>query len=193
MKHIVLLFCLCIAGLANAGNKPSNQVLFDTITFYGVDFSLAKVYAADESAEQFLKAFKGINELFQSEPKKYDIAKAFKVKCTNTSLSQVFTSISKIDAANLFIQNDKYRLTQADVNKLISELDTGTDKGIGTIIIAGLLNKSTQKATYVVVTFNIGTKEIISQKQIQGKAKGFGLRNFWAGSVHSTLKQIPKA
>ena len=44
MKQIVLLLCLCIAGIANAGNK-SKKTDINAITFYGVNFSLAKVYA----------------------------------------------------------------------------------------------------------------------------------------------------
>ena len=107
MKQIVLLLCLCIAGIANAGNK-SKKTDINAITFYGVNFSLAKVYAADETANKFKMAFTGINELFQKEPNKYDVAKAFKIKNTTTSLSETIAQIAQIDDAKLFIESDNY-------------------------------------------------------------------------------------
>ena len=189
MKQIVLLLCLCIAGIANAGNK-SKKTDINAITFYGVNFSLAKVYAADETANKFKMAFTGINELFQKEPNKYDVAKAFKIKNTTTSLSETIAQIAQIDVAKLFIESDNYVLTHEEIASFIRKFNTGSDRGYGAILIAGLLNKSKNRATYTVVIFNIDTKEIVSQQQITSKARGFGLRNFWAGSVHATLKQI---
>ena len=43
---------------------------------------MAKVYGADETTGQFKDAFYGINTLFQREPKKYDLDKAFDAKVT---------------------------------------------------------------------------------------------------------------
>lgn len=191
MKQIVLLLCLCIAGIANAGNKSSKTGI-ETITFYGVDFSLTKVYAADESPEKFITAFQGINELFKKEPKKYDVTKAFKVRTATTSLAEVQAQNAKIDCSKLFVQSNNYSLTREDIDAQIRKFNTGTDKGYGAIIFAGLLNKGKGNATYTVVIFNIETKEIVSQQQVTAKAKGFGLRNYWAGSVYATLKQIRK-
>lgn len=191
MKQIALLLCLCIAGIANAGNK-SKKTGIRALTFYGVNFSLAKVYAANESAQEFKHAFRGINELFQREPQKYDIAKAFNVENTTTSLSETLAQINRIDASGLFTQSDNYALTREEVAAFIQKFNTGNDKGYGAIMMAGLLNKGKCTATYTVVVFNVETKEIEYQYQITSKAKGFGLRNFWAGSVYATLKQIKK-
>lgn len=191
MKTIALLLCLCFAGFVNAGNKSKNTDI-RAITFYGVNFSLAKVYAADESAQEFKHAFRAINELFQREPQKYDIAKAFDVENTTTSLSETLAQIDQIDASKLFTQSDNYVLTHEEITSFIQKFNTGTDKGYGAIMVAGLLNKGRNTATYTVVVFNIETKEIEFQYQITSKAKGFGLRNFWAGSVYATLKQIKK-
>lgn len=96
----------------------------------------------------------------------------------------------RIDDAKLFIESDNYVLTHEEIASFIRKFNTGSDRGYGAILIAGLLNKSKNRATYTVVIFNIDTKEIVSQQQITSKARGFGLRNFWAGSVHATLKQI---
>ena len=43
---------------------------------YGVDYTQAKVFAADESIADFTKAFEGINMLLLSESDKYDFTRA---------------------------------------------------------------------------------------------------------------------
>ena len=51
-----------------------------------------------------------------------------------------------------------------------------------------MMNKPQNRAYYELITFNIATREILSQKEVNGKAGGFGLRNFWAGSIYSVIK-----
>ena len=53
-------------------------------------------------------------------------------------------------------------------------------------MVAMLLNKADARATYQIVFFNTKTREILTN----GKARGFGLRNYWAGSVHSAMKKL---
>lgn len=62
--------------------------------------------------------------------------------------------------------------------------------GVGMVFIAQFLDKSNNRGTYEVVFFNTETKEIIEEWITDGKARGFGLRNYWAGSVYSALKKL---
>ena len=43
---------------------------------------------------------------------------------------------------------------------------------------------------YVYHMVDTETKEIIEEWITDGKARGFGLRNYWAGSIHSALKKL---
>ena len=43
---------------------------------------------------------------------------------------------------------------------------------------------------YVYHMVDTETKEIIEEWITDGKARGFGLRNYWAGSVYSALKKL---
>ena len=43
---------------------------------------------------------------------------------------------------------------------------------------------------YVYHMVNTETKEIIEEWITDGKARGFGLRNYWAGSIYSALKKL---
>jgi hypothetical protein len=40
------------------------------------------------------------------------------------------------------------------------------------------------------VIFDQVTKEIVFQQEHSGKARGFGLRNFWAGALLSAMKRL---
>lgn len=190
MKQLTVLMFLFLTTLVNAQDKTSLKDI-DELTFFGVDFSMAKVYGADETAEQFKEAFTGINNLFQREPKKYDTAKAFDAKVT-TDLTPSLDLIEQINKTDLRAQNDGYELSDEEIAGHIRQFNTGDAKGYGAVFIAGLLNKGQGRGTYNVVVFDIATKDIIVNKQFTEKARGFGLRNYWAYSVYKTLGKVKK-
>lgn len=190
MKQLMVLAFLFLASLVNAQDKTSLKDI-DKLTFFGVDFSMAKVYGADETAEQFKDAFYGINTLFQREPKKYDTAKAFDAVVT-TDLETSRNFIEQIKKADLFASDDSYELTDEEIAEHIRQFNTGNANGYGAVFIAGLLNKGKTQATYNVVVFDIASKDIILNRQFTERARGFGLRNYWAYSVYKTLNKVKK-
>lgn len=190
MKQLMVLAFLFLASLVNAQDKTSLKDI-DKLTFFGVDFSMAKVYGTDETAEQFKDAFYGINTLFQREPKKYDTAKAFDAAVT-TDLETSRNLIEQIKKADLFASDDSYELTDEEIAEHIRQFNTGNANGYGAVFIAGLLNKGKTQATYNVVVFDIASKDIILNRQFTERARGFGLRNYWAYSVYKTLNKVKK-
>nr|WP_129731077.1 hypothetical protein [Parabacteroides goldsteinii] len=190
MKQLMVLMFLFLASFVNAQEK-ANLKDIEELTFFGVDFSMAKVYGADETTEQFKDAFYGINTLFQREPKKYDLDKAFDAKVT-LDLTTAQDLIEQIKKADFVAQDTGYELTDEEIAEHIRHFNTGDAQGYGAVFIAGLLNKGKGQATYNVVVFDIATKDIVLNKQFTEKARGFGLRNFWAYSVYKTLNKIKK-
>ena len=190
MKQLMVLMFLFLASLVNAQDK-TNLKDIEKLTFFGVDFSMAKVYGADETTEQFKDAFYGINTLFQREPKKYDLDKAFDAKVT-LDLTTVQDLIEQIKKADLFTSDDSYQLIGDEIAEHIRQFNAGSAQGYGAVFIAGLLNKGKGQATYNVVVFDIATKDIVLNKQFTERARGFGLRNFWAYSVYKTLNKVKK-
>lgn len=190
MKKMMMFMFLLLAGLVHAQDKSSLKDI-DELTFFGVDFSMAKVYGAEESAAQFKEAFTGINNLFLREPKKYDTAKAFKAVVT-TNVTPSLKLIDSIDASTLFAESNNYSLSDEEIAEHLSKFDTRDAEGYGALFMAGLLDKGNNRATYTVVLFNIGTKEVIDSRSFTEKARGFGLRNFWAYPVYQTLGRIRK-
>ena len=158
MKKLFTLLFLATSMICFGQNKNFLKEV-ESINFYGVDYSAAKVFGAAETPAQFKVAFDGINRLFITEAKKYDVSKKLKVRVNEISL----------DAVN-------------QVNEAIDPQEL--------MIIAKLLNKAEAYGSYQVVFFNTETKEIIQDWATGGKARGFGLRNYWAGSIHKVIRNL---
>lgn len=165
----------------------------DPDIFFGVDFSMVKVYGAEESPGDLVEAFDRINNLFVSEAKKYDPNKAFKTKDIALSLTMIRDMIADMDRKDLIVDSNDYRLTRKEIERQVKKYNTGSIQGVGAVLIADLLDKSKNSGTYQAVIFDIRTKKVISVKEVSGQAKGFGLRNYWARSVHESLNRLAKS
>ena len=60
------------------------------------------------------------------------------------------------------------------------------------MLIATTLDKGNGIGYYTAVLFDPATQEVILQMDMTGKPGGFGLRNYWAGSVYNALKKQGK-
>ena len=181
MKQLLVLLFL-VSSMACFGQNKDALKDISSVTFYGIDFTRAKVYGAKEGPMQFKYTFDDINKLFITEPKKYDIGKRLGVNVEVTSLEAV-------NDANKTISG--YTLDEKQIEEVIKTLPIlSQEEKTGLIMIAMLLNKADARATYQIVFFNTKTREILYSAPTNGKARGFGLRNYWAGSVHSAMKKL---
>ena len=189
MKKLILVFALLVSISGFAQNK---EILKDikAVDFYGVDFSHAKVYGAKETVENFKYAFQDINNLFISEVKKYNIAKFLNKEVLGTHIENVKARASEIKVDDLFTTNSDFKLDDNTVKQIIKSLSIKEKEGTGFILVAERLNKLQNKGYYHVVFFDIKSRDIIDTWKADGKARGFGLRNYWAGSVYSVLKNM---
>lgn len=186
---ILFVFFLMLTSITKAQTSEGYADITNLCN-YGIDFSLAKVYGAKETPVQFVNAFNEINQLLLSEPKKYDIAKALGKRIVDINLSQVETINNSVIKDKLITYDNSYTVSEDQLIQLISHFDTGDYNGYGVLFVAGLLDKSDNRGTYTVVIFNTKTKQIIKSQEISGKASGFGLRNYWAGSVYKAIKEL---
>jgi hypothetical protein len=46
------------------------------------------------------------------------------------------------------------------------------------------------EGAFFVTFINMNTKEVLFTERMTGEPGGFGLRNYWAGSVYNILKRI---
>ncbi len=189
MKKIILFISLFSICFMNVQSIKANE----PITFFGVDYSLVKVFGAEEPPREFINAFNAINSLFIIESRKYNPEKAFKTNDITFSLGMTYDLIEKIDMKDLKIDSNNYGLTKEKIEERVRTYDTGDESGTGAIMIAELLDRGKPEGLYHAVVFDIETKEIISDKIVSGKAGGFGLRNFWARSVLESFNKMAKS
>jgi hypothetical protein len=174
--------CISILGFAQ---KKQGQPL-PAIQFYGIDFSQVNVIGSEETADKFIKAFSGINQLLVNEAKKYDMGKTVKANITQTTIDIANKGVENLANVNFINAPNK----EINISNVIKPY-CGNDE-TGLVIIAKELNKSTNTGTFIYVFFNGKTQEITKQETISGKAKGFGLRNFWAGALYDSMDNYAK-
>lgn len=181
MKKLFLFIVLAL-GIATANAQSSDKVYV-----YGVDFTYAKVYAADESVEHFARAFEGINMLIVTEPNKYDFSRIVGQR-VETILEPMIKVVTSCNYANLKTLNSTY--DNPDYAAIVKSYELPQSEGVGVVLIAKFLNKPMAKASYELITFDINTREIIYQREVEGEAGGFGLKNYWARTVYEITKSV---
>ena len=186
MKKLIL-FLFLSTSLFCFGQGKSALKDVQSIKFYGVDYSQVKVFGADESPLQFKDAFRRINPPFSVF---LSIFQVLKCVLTEISLDAVNQVNRNINESELMTTKTKYSLDKEQIKTAIEALPIQKTPGVGMVFIAQFLDKSKNSGTYEVVFFNTETKEIIEEWITEGKAGGFGLRNYWAGSIHSALKKL---
>lgn len=162
----------------------------ENLDFYGVDFSKAKVFGAQESVLQFIDAFKGINRLFISERSKYNLPKFLYKDKVAVHIDHLEDSYKQINADSLHTNSDDHTIDLEDIKSMVKGYNVESKYKIGVVLISELLNKADGYATYHLTFFDNKTKEVISVYPMSCKVGGFGLRNFWAKSVYVALSSV---
>lgn len=186
MKKILLFFAVLFAFSTAFAQGSVRDI--STVNYYGVDFSRARVYGASESGDQFVTAFLRINELVIGEWRKYNPGLFLRknIKISDISVTQAVNI--EVDPGEVHILNRGYHLSEADIQAAVREYDLNEVNGVGLVILGDLLDKSAGVGSYIVVFFDIATRDVIYARLAAGKAGGMGLRNYWAGALHNVLK-----
>ncbi|MDR0660411.1 MAG: hypothetical protein LBG19_06345 [Prevotellaceae bacterium] len=188
-KALFTVLCLSMCIVSIAQNKDVQKDIKD-IKFFGIDFSLARTYGGEELIGQFTEAFQRINGLFITEANKYDIAKYFKKNVTATAVRQLEELNESISKETFYSDSETYQISNNELAEEIKRLPLKETDGTGLIFVAELLNKGRGQATHHIVFFDIASRDILDSWKATGKAKGFGLRNYWARSIFDILKNV---
>ena len=173
MKKL-LSIALCLIAVSGFAQKGKTKMAAD---FYGVDYSCVSVVEA-------------INRLFLSEPKKYDVAGFTGIDILSTNVEQANEALGGLAAEQFTPRSTKADIA-AQLPGILARYDNGSgNKGL--VLIATTLDKGNGIGYYTAVLFDPATQEVILQMDMAGKPGGFGLRNYWAGSVYNALKKQGK-
>lgn len=189
-KTVLFLFALLFGVMGYAQNKLSLSDV-KSLTFYGIDYSLAKVYGGKDTGHQYWTTYADINELFIDKPKTFSIEKRLGIPVDVISLEAVNEVNKKINPDKIKIATSTYMPTAAQITEAVKHLPIlSQEEKIGMVIVALFLNKEDNRGTYQFVIFNTKTREIIEQWTNSGKGLGIGLKNYWGVSVYNAIKKI---
>lgn len=188
-KFLLLSFVLSMLTIGATAQQGCTSKTTPTgdVVFYGIDYSLVRFSYVQESAIQIIDVLPQINNLFINEAKKYDVQKLMGKNVVKTSLVYAKSVTDNLSESQLIFNGD-YQINEDDIKKLIKDYPDSDDAGIGLVFIAEQMNKQTSQGSYYVTFFDLKTKEVLSTCRQTAKAMGFGLRNFWAGSVYGMMK-----
>lgn len=125
--------------------------------------------------------------LIITEPEKYDFSRIIG-KRVEVVIEPMLKVVTTSDYTNLKSLDSTYE--EPKYADIIKNYNLSQTEGIGLVMVAKVLNKPMSKATYELITFDIATRDILSKREVTGKAGGFGLRNYWAGSVYNVIKSV---
>jgi len=193
------LFLLLAATLSVVSTQAQTLKDFfsssEPLTYLGIDFTQARVIGepVTDANDMRDRNFPAINAVVVNEPKKYDIAAAFH-KTINTDLALVNKHNETTNTATLKSDNasDYNRLKQEDVEKLVKGYNFNGKKGVGLLFVMDGMSKAEKAANVYVTLVDMSTKKVLLAEKVEGKAQGFGFRNYWAYTIHKVLEDVEK-
>ncbi len=196
MKKLILIagIFLVFSFFSKGQYTTADVFKVDNITWYGLDFSNIKLIGSAGFTDPYAiknKFFNSWNNLIITETEKYNIAGFFHKSSVANDLSIVKERNKLPDPDELVINTD-YSFGEDEVKKIISEYDITGKEGIGLVFIMESFNKTEERGYMWITFFNIETKEVLLSKKMNGKAGGFGIRNYWAKSFYNVMKSIGK-
>ncbi|MEO9257858.1 MAG: hypothetical protein ABI207_05715 [Crocinitomicaceae bacterium] len=199
MKAIFTLFLLLFLNSTQAQTAKDLFTASDVkITWLGIDFSHVKLIgdfaqfndAGQKSVvdikDQYFPAW---NKLIVSEPDKYDLKGMLRKENIIYDIDMITNINAKAPVEEMEAQNAP-DYTLADIEKFVKKLPIKNKDGIGILMIAESLNKNAVEAYFHFVAINMSTKEILIHERIKSEPSGFGIRNYWAGSIYQVIKKI---
>ncbi|MFO0415517.1 MAG: hypothetical protein ACK50E_07665 [Bacteroidota bacterium] len=202
MKRTLFLAIMFSMALINAKAQKVSDLFGSSSTkiiWLGIDFSHARLFGdfaqfaeAGSTGPLVLKNkfFPAWNELVLSEPKKYDVAGMFRKENMLYKINTITKINSNAPIEDLMDAENEPDYKKEDIQKFIKSYDFDEKQGIGLMFVAESMNKYREMGKYHFVAINLSNKEILLHDVFEGKAGGFGLRNYWARSFYEVILQI---
>jgi hypothetical protein len=186
------------ASLASSQESYTRSDIFSSneITWMGLDFSNIKLVGSEGFTDPYTiknTHFRNINNLILNEPDKYDLKEFFSKQSVDVDLSVIRERNTLPDDEELVLEDGSvYFLDEPAVQEMISQYTPEASEGIAVVLIMESFNKKDERGYMWVTFFDIATKEVLLTDRMEGKAGGFGWRNYWAKTVYNVLKEIGK-
>jgi hypothetical protein len=196
MKQLVL-FALLLSNTIAAFADNTMADLFSgkaKVVFLGLDFTQAKYVGSmgftDPGAIQN-QHIVSWNNLIEMEPKKFSLQKAFNLK-DDQYVSKVADMVKYNKSVNVAenITETEHTITEDQVKKSVAKYALSENDGVGIVYVVESLSKTAERMSVWVTFIDLRTKKVLYTERVEGKAGGFGFRNYWAGAVYKINQEI---
>ncbi len=199
LKNLLcVLSIIALMPISISAQLSSVDLSGKDVVYYGIDFTAAKMVGTEGFSNPYdivHSYFSKWNSLVLTERDKYDLKKALHISAFSYDLTPVEEHNKTIDHNGLVI-NSMHHISSDDVANVIDSLDlsgSSIKEGIGFIFVVESFNKFDEKGAMWCTLFDISTKKILATDRFEGKSGGFGLRNYWAKSIHGVMINMGKA
>lgn len=183
-KYLMIIALVLTVGIA-AAQTTMKQVR--SLTFYGVDFTQAKIVGTEYRPSDMIRAFGQANQAFMNEPNRFNVAKALKVAVERLQLVTARERNLAIPYAELAAVEVAEALSPEQVAEVIAAYPEGS--GYGALILGEELNATTSQVRLRMVVFDRSTREIIYQRVAHIECEGDSPREKWADGIYMFLKK----
>lgn len=166
------------------------------ITWLGLDFSRA-VFIGDperlRNNEDVTDLIVRLNELMVNEADKYNIGKTFKKVNVTNAIDITDEHNSQLDPAAILsaaAEKAPAPLAEEAIGEIVSSYDFHGEAGIGLMFNIESFDKIARKGTMWVTFIDMPSKKVLFTSRLSHGPQGFGLRNYWAGSINGVMDQI---
>jgi hypothetical protein len=197
LRPIVLMISVLLASPVFAQDKRDVFSPSTEITWLGLDFTGAKFIGDRErlgSESDIRHLIDAINQLMITEADKYNVGAAIQKKSIDNEIDVTNEHNAELDVLSMISAsgNDHVHLNPAQVEEIISSYDFKGKSGIGLMFNVESFNKLIEEGSFWITFVNMGSKEVLFTERLTAPPSGFGMRNFWAGSVNGVLAKIKK-
>lgn len=199
MKRRLIVFMLSILFTFPGVSQDKADVFNPNteITWLGLDFTGAKFIGDRErlgSESDIRHLIDAINELMIKEADKYNVAAALQKKQVENAIEVTNEHNAELDVLTMISPEgkDHIHLNPSEVEGIIAGYDFKGKSGIGLIFNVESFNKLIEEGSFWITFVNMGNKEVLFTERLTAPPSGFGMRNFWAGSVNGVLAKIKK-
>jgi hypothetical protein len=191
----ILFVLLTVPAVAQSKSEVFNPGT--PVTWLGLDFSEAKFIGDRErlgSESDLHHLLDALNELMVKEADKYNVAAALKKKSVENAIEVTTEHNAGLDVLSMISSDgkDHVHLSPEGVQNIISQYDFKGKSGIGLMLNVESFNKLVEEGSFWVTFIDMGSKEILFTERVTAPPSGFGMRNYWAGSVNGVLTKIKK-
>jgi len=199
MKKYILIFLISIISINFLNAQDLKDVLFKAsygLDFVGLDFSSVKFIGNKKEygdpvrlKNEFIPNW---NNLFYSQKEKYNIEKEFGKNKVNYLVGNMIEANAILDENYMFSIIPVKGFDAKKIQKIVNRYKFNYENEVGVSLIVHSFDKPSKTATIYVVWFNTKTLKVIKSIRRQVTPKGFGFRNYWAGAIFYTIKNMKK-